>query len=307
MMNARLPLLVLLLAAAAPVRAADLTDFERSLEKTMQDTAPAEYTAMQKECPAKPDPLACKREHLKKFTEAYEGRVKGATIDGKKGLVGNLDPLEQHLLGQMVLSDAEFAKTFAANKAAAADPKKAPAIVSAYRGAIVGQTSAYRSKPPETTRAGLTTQIKGAQDQLKAATDCASGIMEGQTCKENTVAAKPPAKKDGKGGKDGKDGKPTTDDKTAAAEQDTKGPTEQEKARGKEKVDQKVVPPTGDLVASPPEKKDDPNKWNDTIAGAKGALYGALLGFIFGGPMGMLVFGMVGFAAMYGISKMNNS
>jgi len=65
-----------------------------------------------------------------------------------------------------------------------------------------------------------------------------------------------------------------------------------------------VVPPPGDLKASP-AKADDPNKWNNGIAAAKGGIYGGLLGFIFfGGPVGMLLFALIGFTATYLIKKM---
>ncbi|MCX5794690.1 MAG: hypothetical protein NTY77_04250 [Elusimicrobia bacterium] len=53
------------------------------------------------------------------------------------------------------------------------------------------------------------------------------------------------------------------------------------------------------------EEKADPNKWNDTIAGGKMAIWAALIGFCFGGPIGMMTFAMVGFGAGYFIHKMS--
>jgi len=65
-------------------------------------------------------------------------------------------------------------------------------------------------------------------------------------------------------------------------------------------------PAHGALTADPKAKTPDPNRWNSTIFGAKGAIYGGLLGFIFGGPVGALVFGALGFGAAYFVHKMNN-
>ncbi|MDD5628543.1 MAG: hypothetical protein PHU21_05735 [Elusimicrobia bacterium] len=63
------------------------------------------------------------------------------------------------------------------------------------------------------------------------------------------------------------------------------------------------APPHGDPPAAP-VKPEDPNKWNSTIAGGKMALWAALIGFVFGGPIGALAFGMVGFGAGYFMHKM---
>jgi|GEM_PF-6225144 len=52
-----------------------------------------------------------------------------------------------------------------------------------------------------------------------------------------------------------------------------------------------------------PDKPDDPNKWNNTIAGGKMAIWAALIGFVFGGPAGMMLFAAVGFGAGYFIKK----
>jgi len=50
--------------------------------------------------------------------------------------------------------------------------------------------------------------------------------------------------------------------------------------------------------------KEDPNKWNDTIAGAKAAFLGALFGMIFMGPMGIVLCAAVGFGVGYFVHKM---
>jgi hypothetical protein len=53
-------------------------------------------------------------------------------------------------------------------------------------------------------------------------------------------------------------------------------------------------------------KPDDPNKWNDNIAGAKAALWLGIVGFILGGPAGMMVCAMMGFGAGYLINKISS-
>lgn len=300
MMNARLPLLVLLLAAAAPVRAAGLTDFETSLESALQQSDGDSYKKMRAECDAlKADEakrLECVRKHLSAFTQAYEARVKDAKIEPKKGLVGNLDDFEKMMIGQVALSDPGFkAKWQADQQAAAKDAKEVPGLVAGYRAAITGLTGGYRSKPAESTRSSMTAGLTGAKKQLEKVNTNPEAIIDGNTRKPSGVAVDGSGDKD----KDKKGKKGGKDDPNAQVNAESKTPNPDET-----KV---TVPPTGDLTATPAEKPADPNRWNNTIAGTKGALYGALLGFIFGGPMGMLVFGMVGFAAMYGISKMNNS
>jgi len=60
----------------------------------------------------------------------------------------------------------------------------------------------------------------------------------------------------------------------------------------------------GALTPTPAPAKDDPNKWNDTIAGAKTAIWAGIIGFILGGPAGLMVCALVGFGAGYFMHKM---
>lgn len=55
------------------------------------------------------------------------------------------------------------------------------------------------------------------------------------------------------------------------------------------------------------EPNTDPNRWNATIMGGKGAIYAGLLGLIFSGPVGMLLCGAIGFVAAYYMYKQVNS
>ncbi|MDD5656698.1 MAG: hypothetical protein PHF00_05525 [Elusimicrobia bacterium] len=67
-----------------------------------------------------------------------------------------------------------------------------------------------------------------------------------------------------------------------------------------------TAPPTG-AATGKTKPNNDPNKWNAPIAGAKTAIYGALLGFIFLGPPGAILFGLVGFGVGYFMKKMNDA
>jgi hypothetical protein len=65
------------------------------------------------------------------------------------------------------------------------------------------------------------------------------------------------------------------------------------------------APAIGNPTANPPATQD-PNKWNDTIAGAKGAIWLGVIGFILGGPLGMLTCAMIGFGAGYMVNKISS-
>ncbi len=74
--------------------------------------------------------------------------------------------------------------------------------------------------------------------------------------------------------------------------------------RAKANLTASTPPPQGD---TPSEKKDpdDPNKWNATIAGGKAAIWAGLIGFILGGPVGLMTCALLGFGAGYFIHKMS--
>ena len=95
--------------------------------------------------------------------------------------------------------------------------------------------------------------------------------------------------------------------KTDAASKETTGAgnlTASPCPQGQIMKDGKCVVDNGVPTANP-DKPDEPNKWNDTIAGGKMAIWAALIGFVFGGPAGMMLAAMVGFGAGYFIKELS--
>jgi hypothetical protein len=126
------------------------------------------------------------------------------------------------------------------------------------------------------------------------------------SCKKTAVSGKPGGKADGKA--DGKEGIDPC--KSMKGEQKAKCEEllRQGKAKGNLTADDKnakpTPPPQGEQEAVP-EKKDDPNKWNSTIAGGKMAIWAGFIGLILAGPMGMMLAACVGFGAGYFIKEMS--
>jgi hypothetical protein len=83
-------------------------------------------------------------------------------------------------------------------------------------------------------------------------------------------------------------------DKTAQTQVTTTGPQ-------KRTTIAPPTPPNGQDVSNNKDNGEsgDPNKWNRTIAGGKMALWAGLIGFVFGGPAGLVVAAMIGFGAGY--------
>ena len=87
---------------------------------------------------------------------------------------------------------------------------------------------------------------------------------------------------------------------------------EREKQEAAEKDNQRQLLSAAGLTGktAPPDPKPGPAKGGDVdykeyINAGKGGLFMGIIGYVLGGPMGAAVFALAGFAAVYGLNKIN--
>ncbi|MEK7858587.1 MAG: hypothetical protein AAB320_05535 [Elusimicrobiota bacterium] len=281
----RLLLLAVFAAAALPLQAAEtkpaapaagLNDFEMTLQTAVRATGGAAWEEGKK-CDATIKDAAknadCWRPILARFAQNYVKTPESAEPPTENN-PNRLSKTTYVFATRAVGTEAVKAKGFDVAKVEAEIKKQ----MASYAKTAPAATTPPPSKLPTDVKA-----ITQANDCAKSAEECAK-VIQGSTDNPPVVAGKL---------------KPGATDtgKTASEVVDPNA------SKGKDKAE---PPKIGALTASP-KKPVDVNAANDTISGAKGAIYGGLLGLMFGGPIGMLLFAAIGFGATYMISKQVNS
>lgn len=292
-MNTMRKLLVAaLMLAAGPLFAAGLTDFELTLQNALAQTDKDTYAKAVAKCKglAGDADANCWRPFLLEMAKKYtadDGKVDAQNPEN------SFTPLERKIFNEIRKTNPRFDKLYTDSLATAKDPKnkdqnKHGKFVEQFRKPLQEWMTSYVANAPGLNTKDETTKAMNAMEQARAA------ILKGEKQFDNNTQ---PVASDavivGAGDKKGKKDKvPFTDakdDKNAKRSDLKTGP-----------------PPTGDLELKP-EKPENKNKWNDTIAGGKGAIWAGMIALILGGPVGALVFGAIGFGVFSGISKMNNA
>lgn len=268
-----------------PAVVKELSAFEQTLQNAMRDhsaVSKKSHAEAAGKCESLGSPeerAGCWRPYLKTFSDEY---LKEA------GSSDALSSLEAAIMRQISGQNAAIKYEESMLKAKG-NPKKTKELVAGYRGMAQGAVKGYQGNIEFDVRqyAGTLKPMEQAVDAQKdpdAVFDGSKTNPELKTPDDGVKADEDPDKKKNKAG---------------LYTGDSKKPS---KASGSD-----VPKPLGNLTAGKADPKDNPNKWNDTISGVKGAVWLGLLGLIFGGPVGLVLMATIGFGVMYGISKMNNA
>lgn len=280
--------------AASTAGAAGLTDFELTLQNALAQTDNATYAAAVAKCKGmvEEDSAACWRPFLVEMANKYtaaEGKV------DKRNPENSFTPLERKIFNEIRKTNPQFDKLYIDSLATAKDPRnknkdKAAAFVSQFRDPLRGWMTSYASNASGFNTQNETVKAVDAMQQARNA------ILKGESqFDNNSLAASDNAvvvgAQNNRGGKKKKE-------EVATTERDDKNAKVSDLKTG--------VPPPGELELKP-EAPVDKNKWNDEIAGGKGAVWAGMIALILGGPVGAVVFAAIGYGVFSGIHKMNNA